>query len=109
MFTLSIVNPIRARVRLDDIADAWEFLTALHNARSDLALLHAEEELAALKYFNSANSEAHFKAMCSAWAKANSMDAAINDIRIPHIYHKVDVKIVSGSDGIPSHISRINE
>ena len=82
MVTLNVVNPIGAGVRLDgSAADAWSSLTLLHDARSDLALLHAEEELSAIKYVDGTSIEAHFKALHTAWAKANGQGAEIDDRR----------------------------
>ncbi|KAG5335775.1 hypothetical protein C0989_000379 [Termitomyces sp. Mn162] len=53
--------------------------SCLHNARPDLGLLHAEEELGTIRYSDGTSIEAHFKAMQTAWAKANNQGAGIND------------------------------
>ncbi|KAG5332108.1 hypothetical protein C0989_007212, partial [Termitomyces sp. Mn162] len=51
MVTLNVVNPVGAGVRMDGTAaDAWNSLTSLHDAKTDLGLLHAEEELSSIKY-----------------------------------------------------------
>ncbi|KAG6871099.1 hypothetical protein C0992_011718, partial [Termitomyces sp. T32_za158] len=82
MVTLNVLNPIGAGVRMDGTAaDAWQSLTVIHNAKTDLGLLQAEEELNSIKYVDGANIEAHFKAMRTAWAKANNQGAGIDDRR----------------------------
>ncbi|KNZ72914.1 hypothetical protein J132_01906 [Termitomyces sp. J132] len=82
MVTLNVVNPVGAGVRMDGTAaDAWNSLTSLHDAKTDLGLLHAEEELSSIKYTDGTSIEAHFKAMRTAWAKANDQGAEINDRR----------------------------
>ncbi|KAG5727343.1 hypothetical protein E4T56_gene12119 [Termitomyces sp. T112] len=60
-------------------ANAWSSLTPLHDAKTNLGLIHAEEELGSLKYVNSSSIEAHFKVMQTAWAKANDQGAGIDD------------------------------
>lgn len=51
----------------------------LHDAKSDLGLLQAEEELNSIKYRDSANIKSHFRALCTAWARANNQGADIDD------------------------------
>ncbi|KAG6870455.1 hypothetical protein C0992_013330 [Termitomyces sp. T32_za158] len=61
MIILNVINPIGAGVNLDGTAaQAWESLTKIHNARTDLGLLQAEEELNSIKYRDGANIESHF-------------------------------------------------
>ncbi|KAH0584868.1 hypothetical protein H2248_008146 [Termitomyces sp. 'cryptogamus'] len=80
MVMLNIVNPIGAGVKVyGSVADAWRSLRVLHDAKTDLGLLHAEEELLLIRYANSTNIEAHFKAMQTAWARENDQGAGIND------------------------------
>lgn len=67
MVTLNMVNPVSAGVAVDgSTVRAWMSLTAIHNARSDLGLIHAEEELSSIKYVDMSSIEAHFKALCTA-------------------------------------------
>ena len=67
MITLNRVNHIRAGVRMDgSVVDAWFSLTSIHDAQSDLALLHAEEELNTIKYIDGTSIESHFRALCIA-------------------------------------------
>ncbi|KAG6896376.1 hypothetical protein C0992_008717, partial [Termitomyces sp. T32_za158] len=80
MIVLNMINPIGAGVKLDGTAtEAWMSLTTLHDAKSDLGLLQAEEELNAIKYREGTNIEAHFRALQTAWAKANNQGAEIDD------------------------------
>ncbi|KAH0582363.1 hypothetical protein H2248_010309 [Termitomyces sp. 'cryptogamus'] len=80
MVTLNVLNLVGAGVQMDgSTADAWHSLVGLHNARPDLGLLHAEEELGTIRYSDGTSIEAHFKAMQTAWAKANNQGAGIND------------------------------
>lgn len=82
MIVLNVVNPIGAGVKLDGTAaEAWESLTVLHDAKTDLGLLQAEEELNSIKYRDGANIESHFRAMRTAWSKANDQGAEIDDKR----------------------------
>lgn len=51
MIILNIINSIGAGVKFDGMAaEAWGSLTKLHDAKSDLSLLQAEEELNSIKY-----------------------------------------------------------
>ncbi|KAG6899863.1 hypothetical protein C0993_006137 [Termitomyces sp. T159_Od127] len=80
MVTLNVINLIGAGVKMDGFtADVWLSLMTLHNAQSDLGLIHVEEELALIKYVDSTSIEAHFKVLWTAWLKANDQDADIND------------------------------
>ena len=73
MVTLNVVNPIGAGIRLDgSVANAWSSLMLLHDAQLDLTLPHVEEKLNAIKYVDSTSVKAHFKALYTVWAKANS-------------------------------------
>ncbi|KAG6874999.1 hypothetical protein C0992_005601 [Termitomyces sp. T32_za158] len=82
MVTLNMINPIGAGVCMDgSAAAAWASLTILHDTKTDLGLIHAEEELGSIKYINGSSIEAHFKALRTAWAKANDQGASINDRR----------------------------
>lgn len=82
MIILNVINPIGAGVKLDGTAaEAWSSLTTLHDAKTDLGLLQAEEELNSIKYREGANIEAHFRALRTAWSKANDQGAGIDDKR----------------------------
>lgn len=82
MIILNVINPIGAGVKLDGTAaQAWSSLTTLHDAKTDLGLLQAEEELNSIKYREGANIEAHFRALRTAWSKANDQGAGIDDKR----------------------------
>ena len=51
MIVLNVINPVGAGVKLDrDAADAWKSLTDLHDAKTDLGLIQAKEELNSIKY-----------------------------------------------------------
>ncbi|KAG6898962.1 hypothetical protein C0993_002252 [Termitomyces sp. T159_Od127] len=80
MIILNVINPVGAGVRMDGTAaDAWRSLTMLHNAKSDFGLIHAEEELNAIKYTDGMSIEVHFRLMRTVWAKANDQGAGIDD------------------------------
>ena len=80
MITLNVINPIGAGVWMDgSVADAWALLTTLHDAKTDLGLIHAEEELGSIKYVDGVSIEAHFKALQMVWSKANDQGAGIDD------------------------------
>lgn len=80
MIVLNVINPISAGVKLDgSAADAWTSLMTLNDAKSDLGLLQAEEEPNSIKYRDDSNIEAHFRALCTVWSKANDQGAAIDD------------------------------
>ncbi|KAF5373414.1 hypothetical protein D9615_009477 [Tricholomella constricta] len=80
MITLNVVNPVGQGVIMDGTAaETWESLTTLRDAKSDLALINAEETLGAIKYTEGADIEKHFSAMREAWAAANGQGADIQD------------------------------
>ncbi|KAG6872282.1 hypothetical protein C0995_011225 [Termitomyces sp. Mi166 len=86
MVMLNIINPVGAGVKLEgSAADTWKFLTALHDVKTDLRLIHTEDVLRSIKYSDGQNIEAHFKAMRTAWAKANKQGADITDVKF-HMY-----------------------
>ena len=66
IITLNIMNPVGASIIITGSAtDAWSSFTAKHEVKTDLGLLHAEEELTTIKYTDSMSIETHFKAMCT--------------------------------------------
>ncbi|KAG6860934.1 hypothetical protein C0995_005889 [Termitomyces sp. Mi166 len=80
----NILNNVFISVGVDmngSAANAWALLTVVYDARSDLGLLHAEEELNAIKYTDGTSIEAHFKAMRTVWVKANDQGAGIDNRR----------------------------
>ncbi|KAG6899920.1 hypothetical protein C0993_005310 [Termitomyces sp. T159_Od127] len=82
MITLNVVNSVDAGIKMNGLAtDAWSSLTALHDAKLDLRLIYAEEGLNTLNYIDEANIAAHFKALKTAWSKANNQGVGINDKR----------------------------
>ncbi|KAF5387622.1 hypothetical protein D9615_000717 [Tricholomella constricta] len=82
MITLNVLNPIGQGVAMEGTAaETWESLTSLRDAKSDLALINAEESLSLLKYSEGADMEKHLAAMREAWAKANAQGAEITDTK----------------------------
>ncbi|KAG6875857.1 hypothetical protein C0992_002033 [Termitomyces sp. T32_za158] len=80
MIILNVINPIGAGLKLDGTAaEAWTSLMTLHDAKSDLGLLQAEKELNSIKYRDGSNIKVHFRALRTAWAKANVQGAGIDD------------------------------
>ncbi|KAG5351441.1 hypothetical protein C0989_006452, partial [Termitomyces sp. Mn162] len=80
MMTLNVINSIGAGVCMaGSAAAAWASLTILHDTKTDLGLIHAEEELGSIKYVDGSSIEAHFKALRTAWAKAKDQGVGIDD------------------------------
>ncbi|KAG6858817.1 hypothetical protein C0991_001895, partial [Blastosporella zonata] len=80
LITLNVINPIGQGVAMDGTAAAtWKSLTEQHDAKSDLALLNAEEALSNLQYTEGGDMDTHIAAMRTAWSKANAQGANISD------------------------------
>ena len=88
MITLNIVNLIGAGVMMIRlVVDTWSSLTIVHDARTNLALLYAEEELAMIKYIDGITIKANFR------AKVNDQGASINN---RYLYAYI-IKLMPGS------------
>ncbi|KAF5374432.1 hypothetical protein D9615_009058 [Tricholomella constricta] len=80
MVTLNIINPVGQGTDTDGTsAETWASLTLVRDARSDLALINAENALSAILHTEGADIENHFAEMRTAWAKANDQGANITD------------------------------
>ncbi|KXN80853.1 hypothetical protein AN958_07124 [Leucoagaricus sp. SymC.cos] len=76
----NIRNPVGLGVNvLGSASEAWTSLTSIYDKTTELALLHAQDELQGLRYRDGDNFPNHITQLRVLWQNANAMGANIND------------------------------